>query len=124
MRHDGLFHNVLDDSTTFVETNLAQQLTYTIYRLLDLSHDKESKISRYLHFPAMEPEAMDKLLMVAGKMFEACKGKVDRWGFVRDVCGSPTFDKPGTAAEGQAWAILMHVAKARFERNQGRQSQG
>ena len=31
-RVDGLFHNVVDDPSTFVETNLAQMLAYTIYR--------------------------------------------------------------------------------------------
>src|SRR5512133_25258 len=31
-RPDGLFYNVVDDPNTFVETNLAQMLAYTIYR--------------------------------------------------------------------------------------------
>jgi rhamnogalacturonyl hydrolase YesR len=31
-RPDGLFHDVVDDPSTFVETNLAQMLTYTLYR--------------------------------------------------------------------------------------------
>jgi rhamnogalacturonyl hydrolase YesR len=30
-RADGLFHNVLDKPDTFVETNLAQMLAYSIY---------------------------------------------------------------------------------------------
>ena len=32
LRPDGLFHNVVDDPGTFVETNLAQMLAYSIYR--------------------------------------------------------------------------------------------
>jgi hypothetical protein len=31
-------------------------------------------------------------------------------GFVQDVCGSPTFEVPGTATEGQAFFILMEAA--------------
>ena len=31
-REDGLFHNVVDDASSFVETNLAQMLSYTIFR--------------------------------------------------------------------------------------------
>ena len=31
-REDGLFHDVVDDSASFVETNLAQMVAYTIYR--------------------------------------------------------------------------------------------
>lgn len=37
MRQDGLFHDVLDDPTTFVETNLSQMLAYTVFRLALLS---------------------------------------------------------------------------------------
>jgi rhamnogalacturonyl hydrolase YesR len=32
IRPDGLFHNVVDDSGSFVETNLSQMLAYTIFR--------------------------------------------------------------------------------------------
>ncbi len=35
---------------------------------------------------------------------------LDALGYVRDVCGSPTFEKPGTATEGQAFFILMEAA--------------
>jgi unsaturated rhamnogalacturonyl hydrolase len=31
-RLDGLFHDVLDDPKSFIETNLAQMLAYTIFR--------------------------------------------------------------------------------------------
>ena len=43
-------------------------------------------------------------------MRRAAWGKVDDLGYVRDVCGSPTFEKPGTATEGQAFFILMEAA--------------
>jgi hypothetical protein len=43
-------------------------------------------------------------------MRKAARAKVDDLGYVRDVCGSPTFEKPGTATEGQAFFILMEAA--------------
>ena len=36
--------------------------------------------------------------------------QVDRFGFVRNVCGAPTFDRPGVAPEGQAFFIMMEAA--------------
>jgi hypothetical protein len=48
-------------------------------------------------------------------MRKAARSKVDELGYVRDVCGSPTFEKPGTAAEGQAFFILMEAAARDLE---------
>ncbi|MGE5797977.1 MAG: glycosyl hydrolase, partial [Ignavibacteria bacterium] len=46
----------------------------------------------------------------ADKMRVAAHKKVDELGLVQGVCGSPEFDHPGTAAEGQAFFILMETA--------------
>jgi len=91
-RPDGLFHDVVDDPKTFVDTNLAQMLSYTIFRgvkggWIPGSYLKEAEIMR-----------------------RAATAKVDALGYVQDVCGSPTFEKPGTATEGQAFFILMEAA--------------
>jgi rhamnogalacturonyl hydrolase YesR len=91
-RPDGLFHDVVDDPNTFVETNLAQMLSYTIFRgvksgWLPKSYLKEAEIMR-----------------------RAATSKVDAAGYVQGVCGSPTFEKPGIATEGQAFFILMEAA--------------
>ena len=91
-RADGLFHDVVDDPKTFAETNLAQMLSYTIFRgvgsgWLPKTYLKDAEIMR-----------------------GAARNKVDGLGYVQDVCGSPTFEKPGTAAEGQAFFILMEAA--------------
>jgi len=40
----------------------------------------------------------------------AAHSKVDELGLVQGVCGSPEFDHPGTATEGQAFFIIMEVA--------------
>jgi rhamnogalacturonyl hydrolase YesR len=91
-RHDGLFHDVVDDRSSFVETNLAQMLAYTIYRgaaggWLDAAY-----------------------VGAADRMREAAQAKVDAYGLVQGVCGAPGFDRSGTAPEGQAFYLLMEAA--------------
>lgn len=91
-RPDGFFHDVVDDPKTFVETNLSQMLSYAIFRgvkggWLPKSYLKDAEIMR-----------------------RAASSKVDELGYVRDVCGSPTFEKPGVATEGQSFFILMEAA--------------
>ena len=91
-RSDGLFHDILDDPSTFVETNSAQMLAYTIFRgvkggWLDRSYLKD-----------------------AMKMRKAAFSKVDSFGLIQGVCGAPNFNKPGTATEGQAFFLLMEAA--------------
>lgn len=92
MRDDGLFHNIVDDPRSFVETNLAQMIAYSIYRGIGGGWiDKKYKTK-------------------ADKMRAAAYSKVDNLGVVQGVCGSPEFDHPGTATEGQVFFILMEVA--------------
>lgn len=93
LRPDGFFHDILDDPRSFVETNLSQIMAYTIYRGLTDGRFDETYRAR------------------AERMREAARSKVDRLGLVRDVCGSPTFEAPGTATEGQAFFILMEAAR-------------
>jgi unsaturated rhamnogalacturonyl hydrolase len=92
-RPDGLFHDVVDDPGSFVETNLAQMLAYAIYRGVQ---------DRWLS-PAY--------LRQAAAMRQAAWSKVDRDGLVQGVCGSPDFSSPGTATEGQAFFLLMEAAR-------------
>jgi len=92
MREDGLFHNIVDNPNSFVETNLAQMLAYSIYRGIKRGWiDKDYKKH-------------------ADKMRAAAHSKVDEYGLVQGVCGSPEFDHAGTATEGQVFFILMEVA--------------
>lgn len=95
-RPDGLFHDVVDRPETFIETNLSQMLSYTIYR------------------GAAGGWLPRSYLKDAGVMRAAALAKVDDLGYVRDVCGSPTFEAPGTATEGQAFFILMEAAARDF----------
>ena len=93
MRPDGLYHNIVDDPGSFVETNLAQMAAYTVYRGL------------------AQGWLPGKMEGWAETMRAAACGKVDELGFVRDVCGAPRFDTPGTAPEGQAFHLLMEQAR-------------
>jgi rhamnogalacturonyl hydrolase YesR len=91
-REDGLFHDVVDDPSSFIETNLAQMLAYTIYR---------GVAGGWLQATYLE---------AADRMRGAAHGKVDKYGLVQDVCGAPSFDHPGVAPEGQAFFLLMEAA--------------
>jgi unsaturated rhamnogalacturonyl hydrolase len=91
-RSDGLFHNVVDDTDTFVETNLAQMLAYSIYRGV-----KGGWLS-------------GSYMAAAERMRAAAHGRVDEYGIVQGVCGAPNFDRSGTAPEGQAFFLLMEAA--------------
>jgi len=93
-RSDGLFHDVVDKPSTFIETNLAQILAYCIYRGVKGGWLEASYRQR------------------ADRMRNAARGKVDKEGLVQGVCGSPTFEAPGTATEGQAFFLLMEAAAA------------
>ncbi|MDR1617966.1 MAG: glycoside hydrolase family 88 protein [Treponema sp.] len=93
IRPDGLFHDVVDDPATFVETNLSQMLAYTIYR-------------------AVRSKWLDgSFLSTAEKLYGAARKKIDAYGLVRDCCGAPSFDKPGVSPEGQAFYLLMEAAR-------------
>ena len=93
IREDYFFHNVIDDPSTFVETNLSQMLAYTIFRGVNQGWLEQ-----------------DKYLSTAKSMREAAHTKVDKFGYVQDVCGAPYFNSPGRATEGQAFFLLMEAA--------------
>ncbi len=97
MRADGLFHDVVDDPSTFVETNLTQMTAYAIYRGI---------AGGYLDAA---------LKATADKLNAAANAKMNAYGFVKGVCGAPTFDKPGFSPEGQAFYLLMETAKEKAE---------
>jgi unsaturated rhamnogalacturonyl hydrolase len=99
LRDDGVFHDVIDDPSTFVETNLSQMLSCVLFR-------------------AMADGWIDNGYREhAEKMRQAAHGKVDRFGLVQGVCASPYFDRPGTAPEGQAFFLLMEAAARDFYRS-------
>jgi rhamnogalacturonyl hydrolase YesR len=92
MRSDGLFHDIVDDTGSFIETNLGQMLAFAIYTGIK---------SGWLE--AGYKEKADRMRLAARK-------KVDDSGMVQGACGSPGFDKPGTSTEAQSFFLLMESA--------------
>ena len=97
LRADGLFHNVVDDPSSFVETNLSQMAAFGIYKgirtgILD---------TKYRDY--------------ADRMRTGAISKIDALGYVQDACGSPTFSKPGTSTEAQAFFLMMEAEKGKSE---------
>jgi rhamnogalacturonyl hydrolase YesR len=95
-RADGLFHDVVDQPATFVETNLAQMLAYAVY---------QGVAGGWL--PA-------SYRVHADRMRDAARGKMDEHGFVQGACSAPDFNKPGASTEAQAFCILMESAGQRM----------
>ncbi|MBN1791976.1 MAG: glycoside hydrolase family 88 protein [Bacteroidales bacterium] len=92
MRSDGLFHDIIDESSSFVETNLAQMLAFAIYSgikagWLDQTYKEKADTMRL-----------------------AARGKIDEYGIVQGACGSPSFDRSGTSTEAQAFFLMMESA--------------
>jgi rhamnogalacturonyl hydrolase YesR len=99
LRPDNLLHDVIDDPSTFVETNCPQMLAYAIYRGL---------MSGWLD---------NSYLSAAEKIREAVTAKIDDFGIVRGVCGAPSFDHYGVAPEGQAFCLMLDAAAKKYYGN-------
>jgi unsaturated rhamnogalacturonyl hydrolase len=99
LRNDGLFHNVVNKPETFPEVNLSQMLCYSIFRGVSAG---------YLGSSYLKPAEI---------MRKAANDRVDKLGYVHDVCGLPNFDRSYFAPEGQAFYLLMETAAADFERS-------
>jgi rhamnogalacturonyl hydrolase YesR len=92
LRSDGMFHDVVNKPDTFPEVNLSQMLCYSIFRgvaagYLDSSYIKPTEIMR-----------------------KAANDRVDKLGYVHEVCGLPNFNRSYFAPEGQAFYLLMETA--------------
>lgn len=94
LRPDGTFHDVVNNPNTFVEVNLSQMLCYSIFR---------GVAAGYLNHSYLKPTEI---------MRKAANDRIDKLGYVHDVCGVPSFDRPYFAPEGQAFYLLMETAAA------------
>ena len=95
-RPDGLFHNVVDQPETFVETNLAQMLAFAVF---------EGVTAGWLP---------GSYLPHAERMRAAARLKMDADGYIQGACGAPNFDRPGNSTEAQSFCILMEAAGDRL----------
>ncbi|GHU79312.1 hypothetical protein FACS1894191_1840 [Clostridia bacterium] len=88
----GLFHDNLDEDDSFVETNCAQMMAYSIYH---------GVLAGYLDKRYIEN---------ADRMRAAANEKVDADGYVWGAAGAPSFNSYGISPEAQAFYILMESA--------------
>jgi len=95
-RADGLFHDVIDDPESFVESNLGQMLAFAVYTGVQ---------GGWL---------ADSWLKEAHIMREAAIAKIDEYGVIHGACSSPSFDRSGTSTEAQAFTIMMETVAAPF----------
>lgn len=93
----GRFHDVLDDPTTFTDGTAGLMCAYAAFT---------GVADGWL--PAEYAER-------ARRWCDAALDRVDGAGVVRDVCGAPHFDRPGTSAEAQAFALLALAARDRLD---------
>ncbi|WP_062388921.1 glycoside hydrolase family 88 protein [Demequina iriomotensis] len=93
---DGRFHDVLDDPATFTDGCAGLMLAYAAFT---------GVADGWL--PASYADD-------AARWTDAALAHVDPQGFVREVCGAPSFDAVGTSAEAQAFAIMALAARARL----------
>lgn len=96
-RPDGLFHDVVDQPATFVETNLAQMLAFSIY---------EGVAAGWLT-ASYRPHA--------DRMRAAARLKMDADGYVQGACGAPNFNRSGISTEAQAFCIMMEAAGSKLD---------
>ncbi|PKQ26013.1 MAG: glycosyl hydrolase family 88 [Actinobacteria bacterium HGW-Actinobacteria-4] len=94
-RPDGRFHDVLTDDSTFVDGAAGLMLSYAAF----------TGVADGWLDPAWLPRAE--------RWLTAALDRVDAIGLVREVCGSPHFDRQGTSAEAQAFALMARSAHQR-----------
>lgn len=94
-RPDGRFHDVLTDPSSFVDGTAGLMFAYGAFT---------GVVDGWL-----AAQWADR----AHRWIDAALAHVDAKGLVREVCGSPHFDKQGTSAEAQAFALLAMSARTR-----------
>jgi unsaturated rhamnogalacturonyl hydrolase len=88
----GLFHDIVDDPTTFEEATLAAMLAYAA-----LTGTADGWL----------PAGYDA---VGRSLLETVVRHIGPDGLLRPACGSPNFDRPGISVEAQAWFLLAVAA--------------
>ncbi len=87
---DGRFHDILDESDSFVEGTAAMMMATFVYR-------------------GMVGEWLPKEYAVyAERVRITMEEYVDEIGLIREVCGCPDFLQVGTSAESMAAYLMMH----------------
>jgi rhamnogalacturonyl hydrolase YesR len=92
MRSDYLFHNIINDPASFIETSLAMRVAYAIY------------------IGIMGGWIGNEYLETANKIRNAVAKTINEFGFVMGVPGPPSYSTPGRSSEGQAFFLMMEAA--------------
>jgi unsaturated rhamnogalacturonyl hydrolase len=92
LREDYLFHNIINDPSTFVETSLAMRIADSVFKGTEAGWLD----SRYLE--------------TAANIRRAVHGRVDDFGYVTGVPGPPDYGRPGRSSEGQAFFLMMEAS--------------
>ena len=93
---DGRFHDILDDSATFIDGTSALMMASAVFR--GILHGYIG-MSRFEHGEAA---------------FRSAAGKTDQMGLVREVCGCPDFISEGTSAEAQAAFVMADAWRTKL----------
>ncbi|MDG5800026.1 glycoside hydrolase family 88 protein [Marinilabiliaceae bacterium ANBcel2] len=91
IREDYLFHNHLDDKSTFVESSLSERLAYIIFKGIN------------------EKWLDAKYKDIALNMRNAVSKQVDQFGYVNGIPGPPSYSQPNRSTEGQAFYLMMEA---------------
>lgn len=86
------FYDILDEPSSFLESETAAMVAYTIYRGIKEGILKETYMYR------------------ADAIRAKVYGKIQPSGLIFDAAGSPSFTKKGTSVECQAHVIMMEQA--------------
>lgn len=96
LREDGLFHNIIDDTSSFVEVDLSQMLAYAIFSGIYYG---------YLGFDYRGK---------ADLMRKAVNEKTDTYGFVNDACSLTDRNTSCRSVGAQVFYVLMETAANRL----------
>ncbi|MFI3168904.1 MAG: glycoside hydrolase family 88 protein [Faecalibacterium sp.] len=95
-RDDGLFHDIVDDPNSFVETTGGLMLAFAIFESVRLGILDQSYFA------------------IAAHILTASEAKIDAFGIVQDADNPPNFVTCGYSVEGQAFYLLCVAAKNRL----------
>lgn len=89
---EGRFHDVLDDPTTFTDGTAGLMFAYAAFT------------------GVADGWLPERYAAHAGRWLDGALARVDADGVVQGVCGAPHFDREGTSAQAQAFAIMALAA--------------
>jgi len=92
VRDDYLFHNNINDPSTFVETSLAMRVADSIFKGINAGW--------------LDADFLEKGLNIRNAVLQ----RVDNLGYVIGVPGPPSYSSAGWSSEGQAFFLMMEAS--------------